>query len=196
MTSRATLEAEAIARRHALQASVAELRARLRPSQLSSDVGDALTGRLASAGQTLSDKAATPGGVVALCAMAFSSAFALGGGLPKSADDLPTPSPAPALPPGPQAPRETLLMLAELAAAIGVGAVASRYVPVTNAERTVLSGVGPELKRALHTHIEDQARRLVLPQSSRFGLINLVALGGAMLLSRKRPGAMHRDVGI
>lgn len=187
MTSSASLEAEAAAKRRALQASLTELRTRLKPSELSSGVSDAITARVTAAGEKLSEKAATPGGLVALCAMAFTSAFALGGGMPKSADDLPQAEAGlPAVSPRPAAmPRDTLMMLGQLSVAMAVGAVASRYIPATEAEKRVLAGVGPELKQKLHTHIEDQARRLVMPTTSRFGLANVLALGAATLLSRR-----------
>ena len=71
MTSRATAEADTVAQRRALQASITELRTRLQPSELSQEVSSAVSSRVSAAGQSITEKAATPGGLVAVCAMAF-----------------------------------------------------------------------------------------------------------------------------
>lgn len=194
MTSPATVQEKTAAKRRELQRSVGELRDRLSPSQLSNDVGDALTSRVATAGQVLGNKAATPVGVVSLAAMAFSSAFAMTGAIPKNRRDLdalaPVDAPRPlALSERPPPRKDVALMLVQLSAAVAAGAVISRFIPATEVERTVLAGVGPELRRNLQDRITEGAQRLVSPpEGSRYGVVNLLALGGAMLLSRKRGG--------
>ena len=187
MSSSSTLQAKVAADRRALQAALSEVRERLSPSAITNEVGHTLTSRVSAAGQTIGEKASSPAGLIALCSMAFATAFAFGGGMKrKPADATPRLPEAVGLAQAKLPTRDTLAMLLQLSAAVATGAVASRYLPVTQAERDLLAGVGPELKGALQRQIEEQAQRLVAPRSDRFGLLNLLALGGALLLSRKR----------
>lgn len=192
MTSPTVVEAKVAADRKALNASVAELRARLAPSALSNEVGETLTARVADVGQSLSDKAVTPGGLIALCGMAFSAAFAASGAMRRNtsgsgatavsamsrAADAPLAIPT----------AETARTLLKLSAAIATGAVISRYIPTSDAERKILEGVGPELKQAMQTRITEQAHRLVAPKDDGFGIVNLAAMASAFLLSGKSRG--------
>ncbi len=187
MSASSILQAKVAADRRELQAALTEVRERLSPTGLTHEIGASLSSRMSEAGQTMGEKASSPTGLIGLSTMAFATAFAFGGGMKRTPADA-----APRLPAVSDAPvakiptRDTMAMLLQLSAAVAAGAVVSRYLPVTQVERDLLSVVGPELKGALQRQIEEQAQRLVAPRSDRFGLINLLSLGGALLLSRKR----------
>ena len=189
MASTSALQAQVASDRRALQRSLGEIRGRLSPTAISSEIGANLTSRVSDVGHTLTAQASSPAGLVALCAMAFTTAFASSGGMKRKPDEI-SATPVQSLPVATThvtvPVRDALSMLAQLSAAVAVGAVASRFLPVSRVERELLSGVGPDLKNILQRQIEDQAQRLVSPRSDRFGLINLVALGGALFLSRRR----------
>ena len=187
MASTSTLQAQAASDRRALQRSLGEIRGRLSPTALTGEIGANLSSRVSEAGQTLTTQASSPAGLVALCAMAFTTAFASSGGMKRQPGEVSAAKLQTSTTPHVSLPvRDSLAMLAQLSAAVAVGAVASRFLPVSRVERELLTGVGPDLKNILQRQIQDQAQRLVSPRSDRFGLINLVALGGALLLSRRR----------
>lgn len=183
--SRADKEAEAIAARQKLQASLAQLRQRLAPGELAHEIGGSMTDRLTDASQKVSAKAATPGGVVAMAGVAFASAFAASGGMSKP---IPRAKPIRALTvdePSKPVPRDTVLMLAQLSAAVAAGAVASRFIPISRTERELLDGVGPELRHTIQTKIEAGTRQLASPSSPRLGPLNLAAMLAAAVLTRR-----------
>ena len=188
MSSAAAAEAEVVAKRRALQDSLSELRDRLRPDKLTADIGSSVSERLAVVSDKVSDKASSPAGLVGLCAMAFASTYALTGGLAASSGAVRKSVKTDTLRPDGKATLQgdTLAMIGQLSAAVAVGAVISRYLPATDAERALLGGVGPELRNILHTEVSRQAELLVSPPSNRFKIVNLVALGGAMLMKRSK----------
>ena len=187
--SRAEIEAETATSRLALEGSLADLRGRLAPRQLAQEVGGSLTDRLADASQRVSATAATPGGVVAMAGMAFASAFAASGGMskpiPTATSSADASGRAVTVHTDPPLSRDTLLMLAQLSAAVAAGAVASRFIPITPTERNLMDGVGPELRRFAQTRIAEGARKFAAPDTTKLGPLNLAAMFAAALLTRR-----------